>query len=219
MSKIKGLILKDFYTLQSYKTTILIIFIIFLFGSFFNEGIAVFLPLCFGMLGLSSFSFDSNAKSDKYLLTFPINKKDFVKARYIYMFLFILFGMVLGLICTIIVQLFNLKNSNIMQIIGEDFLFLLYSSLAIIILQSIQIPIMYKYGAEKGRIIQLIVIVLLSLCISILFVILGKIINFPLDSLITMIKNYIVLIIGSIAILSYLGSYTLSCKIYKKKEF
>ena len=96
MDIIKGLIVKDFQTIKSYKTTILFMIIIFIVCSFLNNDLMsflpIFMPLCFGMIGISSFSYDNLAKTDKYILTFPVNKKDIVKARYIYILIFTLLG-------------------------------------------------------------------------------------------------------------------------------
>ena len=220
MNIIKGLIVKDFQTLKSYKFTILVMMILFIIGGFLNYDVITFIPitmpLCFGMVGISSFSYDNLAKADKYLLTFPINKKDMVKARYIYILLFTLFGSLFGLICTISIQLIKEQNINT-EILISDLTVTFGALCAIIFLQIFQIPIMYKFGAEKGRIIQLIMIIFLIFGVSLITTALMRIFNISLD-IISMLKNYLIAIVCFTVIILYILSFVISCKIYEKKE-
>ena len=142
MHSIKGLIVKDYLTLKSYKSTILFMFIILIVGGILNDGITtflpIFLPLFFEMLAISSFSYDNLAKSDKYLLTFPINKKQMVKARYIYIFLFTLAGSLMGLIFSMLFQIISLKGVVDLEVLGNNLTFIIGSFVGIMFLQSIQ---------------------------------------------------------------------------------
>lgn len=222
MNAIKGLIIKDFQTIKSYKSTILFMIVIFVICAYINNKatnfIPIFMPLCFGMLGISSFSYDNLAKSDKYLLTFPINKKDIVKARYIYILIFTLLGTLLGLILTLITQW--IKTSEILnkEFLNNTLAIIKGSSSAIILLQVFQIPIMYKFGAEKGRIIQMIIIIALMLGISLITTTLMNFFKISLNNFIIILKDYLITILGIAVILLYIISYKISCKIYEKKE-
>jgi len=222
MSFIKGLIVKDFQTIKSYKGAALFMIVIFIGSSFLNDGMTtvlpVFMPLCFGMLAISSFSYDNLAKADKYILTFPINKKDMVKARYIYILLITLAGSLLGFILTILIQSIKLGNIIDTEVIGNNLAIIIGSLSGIMFLQVFQIPIMYKFGAEKGRIIQMIMIVALMLGISVITTVLMKFFEISLDTLIIMLKDYLITIIGIAVVLLYIFSYIISCKIYEKKE-
>ena len=222
MNIIKGLIGKDFKTIKSYKSTILYMIAIFVICAFLNNDVTIFIPifvpLCFGMLGISSFSYDNLAKADKYLLTFPLNRKDIVKARYIYILIFTLIGTLLGFILTLIVQ--EIKTSNIFDkdILGNTLATIIGSLSAIMFLQAFQIPIMYKFGAEKGRIIQMIMIVVLMIGVSLIITTLMKLFGISLDNLVIMLKNYLIAILGITVIILYILSFAISCKIYEKKE-
>ena len=222
MNVIKGLVIKDFQTIKSYKGTALFMLVIFVGSSFLNNNITnflpIFMPLYFGMLAISSFSYDNLAKADKYILTFPINKKDVVRARYIYILLVTLVGSLLGYILTILVQCIKLGNILDIGAIVNNLAVIIGSLLGIMFLQSFQIPIMYKFGAEKGRIIQMIMVVGLMLGISIITTVLMKIFGISLDTLIAILKNYLIVIIGAAVVLLYISSYITSCKIYEKKE-
>ncbi len=222
MNVIKGLIVKDFQTIKSYKSTVLYMIVIFVVCGFLNNEVInflpIFMPLCFGMLGISSFSYDNLAKADKYLLTFPINKKDIVKARYIYILLVTLLGTLLGFVLTLIVQ--EIKTSNILnkEFLGNTLAIIIGGLLSIMFLQAFQIPVMYKFGAEKGRIIQMIMVVVLMIGISLIVTALMKFFNISLDSFIIMLKDYLIAILGISVIILYILSFVISCKIYDKKE-
>ena len=222
MSTIKGLIIKDFQTMKSYKTTILFMIVIFIVCSFSNNNLTnflpIFMPLCFEMIAISSFSYDNLAKTDKYILTFPINKKDMVKARYIYILLFTLFGSLLGLVLTILIQCIKIGNMIDKDILSNTLAIIFGSLSAIIFLQAFQIPIMYKFGAEKGRIIQMIMIVALMIGISLIVTTLMNFFNISLDSFIIMLKNYLIVILSISVIIIYILSFIISYKIYDKKE-
>ena len=86
MNIIKGLIIKDFMNIKSYKTTMIFLIVIFVITSFANNETATFLPMMvtiiFGMIGVSSFSYDNVSKADKYILSFA-TIKEIVKERYI----------------------------------------------------------------------------------------------------------------------------------------
>ncbi len=222
MNTVKGLIVKDFQTLKSYKSTVIAMIVIFMGSAFLNDEMSsffpIFMPLCFGMIAISSFSYDSLAKTDRYLLTFPVNRKDMVKARYIYILLFTLFGSLLGLVFSILIQCIKTGNIIDKEILSNTLAIIIGSLLAIMFLQVFQIPIMYRFGAEKGRIIQMIMIVVLMLGISLIITTLMKFFNISLDILFIMLKDYLIAILGISVIILYILSFAISCRIYEKKE-
>ena len=196
--------------------------IIFVVCSFLNNDLMnflpIFMPLCFGMIGISSFSYDNLAKTDKYILTFPVNKKDIVKARYIYILMFTLLGALLGFVFTYIAQ--GIKTSNFFdkEFLSNILAIIIGSFSAIMFLQAFQIPIMYKFGAEKGRIIQMIMIVALMLGVSIIATTFMKLFEISLDNFAVMLKDYLIVILGIVVVILYILSFIISCKIYGKKE-
>ena len=222
MNIIKGLIIKDFQTIKSYKMTILFMIILLMISGFLNNEIFTFLPitipLCFEMLGISSFNYDNLANADKYLLTFPIDKKDIVKARYIYILIFTLLGSLLGFIFTFLVHGINTSNFLDKEFLNNILAIIIGSLISMIFLQAFQIPIMYKFGAEKGRIIQLITIVALMIGVSLIVTSLMNIFNVSLDNFVIMLKDYLIAILGIIVLIFYILSFIISCKIYEKKE-
>ena len=77
----KGLILKDLLELKSYKNTLFVFLIVSLI-LIIRENTSgtpilsmILMTIGFGMFAVASFSYDEQAKSDKYIRKFSFNKK------------------------------------------------------------------------------------------------------------------------------------------------
>ena len=214
MNVIKGLIIKDLMNIKSYKATIIFMILIFSAVSFFNGDITTFLPICitviFGMIGISSCSYDNISNADKFILSFPTNRKDIVKARYIYILLLTIIGCILGVSCAMILQIIK---SGSFEEVGN-----ILSTVVGAFLGTIIIPIMYKFGAEKGRIIQMISVILIFSFISAIAIFLTKILPYEFEDLLNILISYGYIIISIVMLIIYIISYKISCKIYSKKE-
>lgn len=219
MNVIKGLILKDLMNLKSYKTTMLFILVLYVIVSFTNEEMMVSMPIyiviIFGMIAIGSFNYDNISKSDKYILSFPVTRKQVVIARYLYVFLFTLVGFVFAIGLNMIFQIIKVGNlDGINDIVSVA----VGSFFGMILLQIFQIPIMYKFGAEKGKIIQMLLIVVLMLGVSGITVGFMKLSNVSLEQMEMMLKKYGIMILGIVSTILYFISYQISFAIYSKKE-
>ncbi len=107
-----------------------------------------------------------------------LNKKDIVKAKYIYIILFTLIGAIIGITLSIILQMIKTKEGVNMENIISTSIGALFGMM---ILQMFQIPIIYKFGAEKGRLIQMIGIVIIMIIGSSITVFFIKVSPFSLD--------------------------------------
>lgn len=219
MNVIKGLILKDFKNIKSYSMTMIFIFILFGISSFLNNDVSTYFPMfitvCFGMMATSSFNYDNIAKSDKYIRTFPIDKKGIVKARYMYIGMLTAVGTMLAIAFAIILQAIKIGTfSDTITIITSS----LGALVGVTFLQMIQIPIIYKFGMEKGVIIQMGIIILLVLVFSAVAGFLVGKFDISLENIIYIIEHYGLFIVISTITILYLISYKISCKIYLKNE-
>ena len=219
MHIIKGLMLKDFLNLKTYVKTLVAISILYIVVSFINNDLTSFIPvifpLLFGMMGISSFNYDNLSKSDAYISTFPVSKKDMVKARYLYILLITILGAIFGFVLCAILQLIKEGTISNMEEIASTSL---GAFCGMIILQVFQIPIMYKFGAEKGRIIQMLAIVLIMVSVSGIISFAIKISPFSLESFLNMLVQYGLFIIAVGVLIVYLISYNVSIRIFNKKE-
>ncbi len=222
MKTIKGLLIKDLYVFRNFKGNIIFSIIMFIFliamGSMrrdiFTIGSILFL-IFFGMNSISSFSYDENADSDKYLLSLPITRKDIVLSKYLFVFLnsfvSILGGILVSFIITILVR-------GKVNDIGDSLRICFLAFTSVSFLMCANIPCIYKWGVEKGRmqsvIIPALFIFLLGMFGSLLLLLFPQI-YLNLDLLyIFKISPYICL---GLNILFYVISYLISYKIYLKK--
>ena len=219
MNIFKGLITKELVFLKSYKKNLILFVILAAMLCFLNDSITsfmpVYIPLILGMIATNSFVYDSQANSERYLLSFPLNKKDIIRTKYIYILSFTVLGSILGIVFAMALQ--SIKDISLLNIddivsTGAGALF------GMMILQMFQIPILIKFGYEKGKFIQMIAIVLIMMAASILSVTAMKITSLSLNEVLDMLKQYGLYIIAIVTVLFYLLSYKISYNIYKKKE-
>lgn len=225
MNMIKGLIKKDLYNLSSYKTSLIIV-IIFCGIAIIGTGNINLGPIIIctiiGMISLSTFSYDEISKSNKYILTLPTNRKEIIKAKYILAIGSTILGGILGIILTIII-------ANIMNYVRpEKLIDLNYESLitttiggmfGISLIQAIQIPSIYKWGAEKGRVqMFILVFILIVLVAGVGYLIMKSSFNIDLAKIENIMQQYgLILLLALMAVMYYI-SYKVSNKIYSKKE-
>ena len=219
----KGLFVKDTLIFSNYKkniifTTIIFVVLIFLASidrSMLTYGTLIFV-LMFGMNSISTFSYDEATNTDEYLLSMGISRKDIVKSKYL-MALFtltssILVGFVISLIASILVRaniegVYDSIKNILMAFTGVSFL------------MCSDIPCIYKWGVEKGRmqavIVPVILLFILGFIIFTLFIISPslylKIMNVSLDKIILPL-----LILLNIVI--YFVSYKISYYIFERKD-
>lgn len=219
MNIVKGLIIKDLEFVKLYKKNLIFFTILFSFLCFINDSIdlsfPVFIPLIFGMVAVNSFGYDGQSNSERYLLSLPLTKKDVIRAKYLYIFLFTIIGSILGIIMAIILQ--SIKDSS--SLVIDDIISTGIGALfGMMILQMFQIPILIKYGYEKGKFIQMIAIVLIMAIGSALSIAVIKFTSTSLDEVWNMLKQYGLYIIAIVALIFYIISYKISYNMYKKKE-
>ena len=221
MSKIKGLLIKDLLQLKSYKKTLLIFMIIFALSAIPEEnGVSVMLitmiTLGFGMFSMASFSYDEMSKADRYILTLPITKKELVLAKYVLAIGFTILGSIIGILLTFIIAFaFQKEIQNWQEIVSMA----LGGILGISFIEAIQIPCIYKWGAERGRMQMLIVTAIVALLIGGLFF-LGEKLNIalPTEEKVATFSTFIPFILVGSIVSIYFISYKIAYKIYSNKE-
>ncbi len=200
----KGLILKDLFNLKK-QGKVYILFIAFYSLIAFSTGDSSFLGVMIfifcTLLPVTALSYDERAQWDKYGLTMPIDRKDMVISKYI-----------LGIICAIIGLVLMLIFSTILPSDMEGNVSLLVSLFgASVILLSIVLPINFKFGVEKGRLLMMLIFFLPA---AIIMALAKSNASIPVDKIIDIIP-YALPIISVITLIISLG---LSIRIYTVKE-
>ncbi|MDO4831224.1 MAG: ABC-2 transporter permease [Clostridia bacterium] len=159
----KSLILKDLYNIGHNVKFMLFIMVIFAAVFIPTSGIEGYIFVCAvlcSMMIVTTFSFDDVSKWTRYAMITPISRKDLVLGKFIVLAVFCamgsLFGMVVGTIGSAILKKISFDLVGI-----EKTLFLTLSAWAIsLIFGSISIPLVFKFGAEKGRVLLLVSFIL-----------------------------------------------------------
>ena len=222
---IKGLLKKDLYNLSTYKASLIIV-ILFCGIAIIGTEAVTFGPMIIcsiiGMISLSTFSYDEISKSNKYILTLPTSRKEIVKEKFILAIGSTILGGILGLLLTIIViNVMNyLRPENIINIDYESLIITTIGGMwGTSLIQSIQIPSIYKWGAEKGRIQMFILLfVLIVIVLGIAFLLMKANFNINVEMIESFMNKYGLILLAFFMIIMYYISYKISYKIYKNKE-
>lgn len=219
MNKIKGLIIKDLLQLKSYKKTLIVFIFVFVATSIAQENsrnlLTVMLTLGLGMFSIATFSYDEMAKADKYILTLPLTKKEVVLGKYLLVIISTILGSILGVIASSILELVTTGDQpNFLELIELA----IGSIFGIGIVESIQVPFIYKYGAEKGRIQIFIAIAAVAFLLGGILWLGEKYgVNF-LDMNINAFMKLLPIVLVMATAIVYFVSFKISYKIYEKKE-
>lgn len=222
---IKGLLKKDLYNLASYKTTLIIIVIFCGMAIIGTDAIywgSVVIGIIVGMISLSTFSYDEMAKSNRYILTLPVTRKEIVLEKYILAIGATILGSLLGFVLTLLIG--NIMNyvrpDNVIDINIDTLLSTSIGGLfGVSLIQAIQIPSIFKWGAEKGRIQMFIVLFVIALIgAGVGFLIKESGLSVDIEKLENTLKSFGWIILVILSFIIYFISYKVSYKIYKNKE-
>lgn len=225
--KIQGLITKDLLQLKTYKRTLISFILIFtattiiqLLSGGENDllGILpVMITLGFGMFSIASFNYDETSKTDRYIRSLPISKKEIVLSKYYLAIGSTIIGALIGISLTIILSMLFIKDVSFIAI-SKIILVSLGGILGLSIVEAIQIPCIYKFGAEKARMQIFIIMVILMVVFALLI---GGIFYWLERWAINMnnLKPIIPFVLAGLIVFVYHSSYKIAYKIYEKKEF
>ncbi len=208
-----GLILKDIYNLKKHAKQYMLMLVVFgLFAfNFKNPSYLIgMIAMMASMLVITSMSYDEYARWDKYALTMPILKKDIVLAKYILLVISLLSGTVLsGAISLVMAMSMKLQDPK------ETLLTCGIVALVVLLLFCILIPILFKFGVEKARIIMFAVFIIPTFTVAGVIKLMEKL-NIPKPGVeqIRMLGYAFPVVVLMVLFLSY----NISVSIYNKKE-
>lgn len=160
----KSLILKDLYNIGHNVKSMFFMLLVFAFIFIPFSGPEAYIItsgiLC-SMMVITTFSFDDSSKWMKYAMVTPVTKKDLVAGKFIVLLIFSAIGAVSGLVIGSIggIIVHKVDYSNISSIL--TLLFITVVSLVIAeIFGSISIPLLFKFGAEKARMLSLVALII-----------------------------------------------------------
>lgn len=215
----RGLLEKDFRLLKGQKNFFLIILVITVLLSMnSSDNFAVtYLTFIAGFMTISSFGYDDNGNCMPFLLTLPVSRRLYVKSKYLLGFLLTLTGWTCGMIISVVIALVNKTMPA-----PEELLFQVVWILIWMMIMAFTLPPLFKYGAEKGR-MALLAIMLILMAVIFAASRLGEEMGLNMDASINALSG-----LGTAAILAGLTvidlgmlliSYSISAKIVQKKEY
>lgn len=153
----KGLLLKDWYMLKKYCRSYLLIVVIFLIVSVTtgeNVFFMVYPMLMAGVIGVTLISYDERSHWNVYCNTLPCTRSQQVHERYIFSLLIMAFTFLV--IATVqLVRMLTVGPVDFDSYLSMMEMLLTTGTLPVAVLM----PVVLRWGVEKGRIIYYVVIV------------------------------------------------------------
>ena len=208
-----GLIKKDLLIVKGNIKILGLIIIVFTALMSINGNNLSFIPAYLSLtIIMSTFSYEQYNNTDAYIISFPNGKQNLVKSKYISTLIIL----IVSILLTFLIYLLTgyIKNDlNLKEVLSLS----LGSIAAIIILESLLYPIIFKFGIEKARMGFFVGVFAISGIIALLDKE-GFKLKIP-KYIIAYLDKYYMIIIPIILIIILIVSYKISKKIYMKKEF
>lgn len=215
----KGLIIKDILNLRNYMKQLILVFIFFVaYGIFLKNGVFVgsMITLMLSMQVITTMSYDEYAKWDKYALTMNVNRKDIVLSKYVFFIMSIIIGIVVGIISSSLINIISDSNIGIDEILVTSIMV----PCVFAILFCIIIPIVFKVGVEKARVVMMAIFFTPTILGFIIFKMAEKAnIPMPDEATLDMIFKFGLIGLIVLTVVFIFISYKISLSIYNKKEF
>lgn len=152
----KSMMLKDLYNI-SHNAKQMVFLCLFLAVCLIPSGgvevISVEFGVLFGMMTITTFSFDEKSKWEKYAMVMPVSRRDYVLAKYGNSVLYGIMGAGSGMALSFLIGLFTGKLNRMvaLTILGCGATGILFS----LFLGSVMIPLIIRFGTEHARMIML----------------------------------------------------------------
>lgn len=220
----KGLLIKDYLTIaKQKKLAVLYVFVaIMLSFSMDSSFIVSYFSLIGSLLVLTTLTYDSFDNGYPFLMSLPVTAKTYVYAKYLFSFLGLLGFWGFSVILQFASLILRKESFEVLDILSMDVTF--FPMFLFIV--GLMLPISLKFGAEKARII-LIVIFGLVFVVGImgkkLLEIAVKDYHIDFETIIkkldAMPQQVVTLSLAGLGILAFVISMMISIGIMKKKEF
>ena len=148
----KGLLIKDFYTLAKQVWFFLIFIVVFACMPGFS--FLTFAIVYATMLPMTSIAYDERSKWDKLAAMMPYSKKDLVLSKYLLGLFIILATAVFSCFAQAVIGIFTHTALN-----GAFFSQLVLIICFAVIIESIELPVLIALGVEKGRLLMIVFMV------------------------------------------------------------
>ena len=204
----KGLLLKDFFTLS--KSLRMFLLLILVFACMPGYNMAIFAVVYASLLPVTALSYDERCKWDTLAAMSPYSPAEMVISKYLLGYVGILLASVLALTVHSVYGLFSSSPDGgyISSIAG--------GAASGLLILALTLPAMYKFGVEKGRIAFFVILAVTFGCVAGLSALAdkGELTRFSLQ----MGTGTGIVILLAVLLLNVL-SILLSIRFYSRREF
>lgn len=155
-----GLILKDFLVLKKtlrYYVFLMAVYALFAFTGTFTYSIISGFAVMLGAMGpMSAFAYDEQARWDKFAGASPVGRKGVVTARYLFALILLGVGGIAAALVSLGVTWFGKAEVSVWW---EPLAVSAAICLVGLLLDSVILPVIFKFGSEKSRVISMIIFV------------------------------------------------------------
>ena len=211
----KSMVLKDLYNIKCNAKSVLVSFLV-LAVAMASTGVGVLYSgaiLCSSLI-VSTFAYDDRCDWAKYAVVMPISRNELVAGKYAMLTLLVVGGMAVSfrasLVSNAITGQIPLNQSGLQELLISTLAALVFA----LVYGSIAIPLILRFGAEQGRILLLVALLVpAAVCFAVYQV--GKWMGIVLTD-----QGVVLLVCGAaVAALVWMAvSYRISCGIFAKQE-
>ena len=200
----KGLLLKDILTL--YKQTKIILLLMVVFACIPGLPTSAFAVFYGAMMPITALAYDERSKWDELAAMMPYTAKAIVGSKYVLGLTLVLPVLALSMLSRLIV--------HSAPIVSEDTMSLLITACLSLVLMAIDLPFMFRFGVEKGRLIYI-----LLTCV---FVVAG--VNYAgkladaVNGIGAAMVTTVPLLLLAAAVIALLISYLISVRVYRARR-
>ena len=180
--------------------------------------VATYLAMILCIAGISTIGYDEHENGYSFLFSLPMDRKTYVKEKFIFSFIMTFIGLALGTAILIAADLVGFDEIPLNELV----IFILISAGGLSIICSMMICIELCFGADKGRIAMMIIYGGIAAAAAVIAKSGAKIME-VLDPLYRIFVSMPVWMLGTIACIAVLAficlMYFISLKKIEKKEY
>ncbi|MBC5682364.1 ABC-2 transporter permease [Ruminococcus hominis] len=223
MKGIRGLLEKDFrlFFRQGSSLFLALAFVALFFILTGKTGvtfIAIYIPSVMAVYSGNTISYDENEHGYTYLFSLPVNRKIYVREKYIFSFIMTVCGWGMGVICAGIMVLIKPGEFfDVEMLIMELITIFVFQAIA-----GIVIAIRLRFEGEKGRmVLPIAILIIFAVCYTTGHFLETKLeLKESISYMIGEIGDFeIAILLSVLSLLVWFASYKYSMRVMKKKEF
>lgn len=216
----KGLLIKDLCLLGTQKRFFIMVLAMGVLLTVAGQDIAFvtgYMIMVFGLFAGSTISYDEMNHGMGFLLTLPVNRKQYVRSKYLFMILLVAVSLVVSFLLGFVGSVAGNVAVEFMEMMEKGIVI----AAVMMTLVSIFLMLILKYGAEKARVVTAILFGI-GIFVGWLSKIIGEkadgklLINFNIGNL---SNEAVVLCCIGVCALVMLVTYVISVKVMEKREF